>query len=653
MNSTPTTCESKWERQDFSRPQFYLLTIVLILFVVLVVVGNALVIAAVMLRRRLRSATGLLILSLAVADLFVGLFVLPLSISNEVLGDYWLFSQLWCQIYLAVDVWMCTASIYNLVAISLDRYIAILKPLNYPMLVTKHRARIIIALVWISSFLICSPPMFIPTEGDGARENEECTCSPTNNDPFYIVYSATGSFFLPMGIIAFVYVRIYMAARAATKSIYSGMMAVAVNKKSTKDNKKSPNSTPDTANKPMLRIHRGSSVITHRDSSSSNGQMSAVVPVPVPPLRRADTTVGASGYRCRPASTSGDESTTSILKRRLSAVGTALSFGRRRSEMNDSNSVFERQPSRDSEQFHTARSNGSVTISEPFQDITGGRSQQHGGRARLASTPFDNSIATRNFENGNSHSHNNNNNNKHVLHDEMERPRSISKASEVAAATNGWLRRIRETTSTESDSSSGGDPGSFASGLTAGSLQLPTKDEKAKRAAKLSSVGKISRFIKRKTKLNRSDAYQKRLSLEIKAAKTVAIVTGCFICCWLGFALLYVFRALPPFRCDDCISPKLWSVAFWLGYVNSALNPIIYTVFNREFRQCFKRLLMCNQPNSSQYNNSTWSNTPNTNQQRFKARPPTKAIIKTAAITQTTQPHPLQTDRQLTSSSRL
>lgn len=84
-------------------------------------------------------------------------------------------------------------------------------------------------------------------------------------------------------------------------------------------------------------------------------------------------------------------------------------------------------------------------------------------------------------------------------------------------------------------------------------------------------------------------AYEKRLSLEIKAAKTVAIVTGCFIFCWLGFALTYGFEL----KFDDVT----WSIVFWLGYLNSALNPVIYTVFNREFRTCFKRLLTCHHLN--------------------------------------------------------
>jgi len=45
---------------------------------------------------------------------------------------YWPFGAMWCRIWLAIDVWLCTASIFNLCAISLDRYIAISRPVKYP-----------------------------------------------------------------------------------------------------------------------------------------------------------------------------------------------------------------------------------------------------------------------------------------------------------------------------------------------------------------------------------------------------------------------------------------------------------------------------------------------------------------------------------------
>lgn len=152
--------------------------------------------------------------------------ILPFSIANEVLSGYWIFGELWCTIWLTMDIWMCTASIYNLVAISIDRYIAIIKPLNYPMLVTKARARWTVALVWICSFIICSPSFFLGNTVVTSDEQERCKCTPANGGRGYIIFSASSSFYVPMVVVIFVYFRIYIAARAATKSIYSGMMQV-------------------------------------------------------------------------------------------------------------------------------------------------------------------------------------------------------------------------------------------------------------------------------------------------------------------------------------------------------------------------------------------------------------------------------------------
>jgi len=72
---------------------------------------------------------------------------------------YWSFGAVWCRIWLAVDVWLCTASIFNLCAISIDRYVAISRPVKYPTLMSPRRARLLIICVWILSFIICFPPL--------------------------------------------------------------------------------------------------------------------------------------------------------------------------------------------------------------------------------------------------------------------------------------------------------------------------------------------------------------------------------------------------------------------------------------------------------------------------------------------------------------
>lgn len=71
----------------------------------------------------------------------------------------WIFGDVWCRIWLAVDVWMCTASILNLCAISLDRYVAVTRPVTYPSIMSTKRAKLLVAGVWVLSFVICFPPL--------------------------------------------------------------------------------------------------------------------------------------------------------------------------------------------------------------------------------------------------------------------------------------------------------------------------------------------------------------------------------------------------------------------------------------------------------------------------------------------------------------
>lgn len=74
---------------------------------------------------------------------------------------------------------------------------------------------------------------------------------------------------------------------------------------------------------------------------------------------------------------------------------------------------------------------------------------------------------------------------------------------------------------------------------------------------------------------------------ERKAAKTLAIITGAFVVCWLPFFLMALMLPL----CSLEINDKVASLFLWLGYFNSTLNPVIYTIFSPEFRQAFKRIL--------------------------------------------------------------
>lgn len=75
---------------------------------------------------------------------------------------------------------------------------------------------------------------------------------------------------------------------------------------------------------------------------------------------------------------------------------------------------------------------------------------------------------------------------------------------------------------------------------------------------------------------------------EKRATLILGLIMGSFIACWLPFFFLYILVPV----CRSCVIPDTaFDIAFWLGYMNSALNPAIYTIFNKDFRRAFRRLL--------------------------------------------------------------
>ncbi len=74
---------------------------------------------------------------------------------------------------------------------------------------------------------------------------------------------------------------------------------------------------------------------------------------------------------------------------------------------------------------------------------------------------------------------------------------------------------------------------------------------------------------------------------ERKATKVLGVVMGCFILCWLPFFIEETICGIFHLT----INEKIISVLTWLGYLNSLLNPVIYTIFAPDFRQAFGKIL--------------------------------------------------------------
>ncbi|XP_031631547.1 probable G-protein coupled receptor No18 [Contarinia nasturtii] len=181
------------------------LALLLCLLIVITVIGNTLVILSVLTTRRLRTVTNCFVMSLAVADWLVGIFVMPPAVALMLVGS-WQLGWVFCNIWISLDVLLCTASILSLCAISIDRYLAVTQPLNYSRRRrSKRLALLMILIVWVVALAITCPPILGWYDHRRAEKHDECGY---NQNEGYVVFSAMGSFFIPMAVMVYVYARI-------------------------------------------------------------------------------------------------------------------------------------------------------------------------------------------------------------------------------------------------------------------------------------------------------------------------------------------------------------------------------------------------------------------------------------------------------------
>ncbi|XP_072409815.1 LOW QUALITY PROTEIN: D(2)-like dopamine receptor [Chiloscyllium punctatum] len=200
---------------DQCRPRYNYYAALLSLLIFTVVFGNVLVCLAVSRERALQTTTNYLIVSLAVADLLVATLVMPWVVYLEVVGE-WRFGWVHCDIFVTLDVMFCTASILNLCAISIDRYMAVAMPMLYnTRYSSKRRVTLMITMVWALSFAISCPLLFglknHPEKGD------ETVCVIVN--PSFVLYSSIVSFYAPFIVTLLVYVQIYAVLRRRRRRV--------------------------------------------------------------------------------------------------------------------------------------------------------------------------------------------------------------------------------------------------------------------------------------------------------------------------------------------------------------------------------------------------------------------------------------------------
>ncbi|NXS74951.1 HRH3 protein, partial [Pandion haliaetus] len=187
------------------------------LLVLATVLGNALVILAFVVDRSLRTQGNFFFLNLAIADLLVGGFCMPLYIPYVLTGQ-WRLGRGLCKLWLVVDYLVCTASVFNIVLISFDRFISVTRAVSYRAQKGMTRNAVLkMITVWIAAFLVYGPAILswehiaqksILPEG-------ECHAEFFYNW-YFLMIASTVEFFTPFITVIYFNLSIYLNIRKRT-----------------------------------------------------------------------------------------------------------------------------------------------------------------------------------------------------------------------------------------------------------------------------------------------------------------------------------------------------------------------------------------------------------------------------------------------------
>ncbi|XP_063229186.1 dopamine D2-like receptor [Bacillus rossius redtenbacheri] len=418
----------------------------------------------------------------------------------HVVNGTWSLPSFVCDFYIAMDVTCSTSSIFNLVAISIDRYIAVTQPIKYAKHKNNRRAWLTIALVWVISAAIGSP-IVLGLNNTPDRRPELCVFY--NSD--FIIYSSLSSFYIPCIIMVFLYYNIFKALRNRARKARLARR-------------------PQTADAPQVTVIE--------NVAAQGGR------------RLAETQLGSS-LAPPPSGLEEDRPTN---------TGSGSQEELDKDGFDDCQVI----PNDKSTEFILATVTEETALAVNLVS-----------RASLADPNGNNDsgYAASNLEETALHL---------SAHDSPHRGMRAAGQRDDRGQPKGQARRNGEARSAPPIRRMGSSEDSIASG---------SKKERKSAAGSRFTIYKVHKASRKKRE--KSSAKKER-----KATKTLAIVLGVFLFCWVPFFTCNILDAMCTKLAADC-SPGVaaFILTTWLGYMNSFVNPVIYTIFNPEFRKAFKKLM--------------------------------------------------------------
>uniref|UniRef100_A0A0N5AK73 G_PROTEIN_RECEP_F1_2 domain-containing protein n=1 Tax=Syphacia muris TaxID=451379 RepID=A0A0N5AK73_9BILA len=507
--------------------------------------------------RKLRIlTTNKFIASLAISDLLIGIVVMPLSLYAKLRSDTWVLGEQWCTFHLMSAIFSTTASIVHLVAISLDRYFAIMFPTEYQRHSISTSALPYVIMIWTMSLAVSST-LFLskPLDSHGICWVE---------DPQYLVLSSFLSFFLPGAIVVYLYVKIFQKLRKHKLFMFGTTGLLGKRKSGGKTGDK--NRTLPEVIIEEVKSRRGSRLSQVSESRKNSGAGTLTKPerspsqpemhqIPVVQQRWRSPTICAE----------------------------TLEHDRKMASKKCVN-IVDDPPS-----MEITITDSPVALSD-FNSSTNGNKMLHNNSHYFATmitiVVFSGSAVTDSV----------------VITTDPQ----ITFRKKIILAHllfqyfiilfYGFCRRVSmnsfNSSLTESDSAGDVDSRRSSTWSAARATILVGQLGCAIQGALPGKLKRIATQVTRAVRQKRRESMAMRR--ESRATRVVAAILIAFLICWIPYFCVSVYRGICtglqiPF--DKRFHAQLFVATSWLGYTHSCFNPIIYTSLNKNFRRRFRELL--------------------------------------------------------------